>query len=132
MLREALARDEHAQLKGKEGQVTKAEAARKVKSFIQNIMHFRDESLRTPSAPIEHVAVFDEAQRAWDRSHLANFMSRKKGRSDFAMSEPQFLISVMDRHTDWCTVVYRSSPQHHLSYERHIRRGGRPHPADNA
>lgn len=105
VLREALARDEHAQSKGQKEQITKADAARKVKSFIQNIMHFRDESLRSSAAPIEHVAVFDEAQRAWDRSHLANFMSRKKGLTDFAMSEPEFLISVMDRQTDWCTVV---------------------------
>ncbi|MBN9597782.1 MAG: DUF2075 domain-containing protein [Afipia sp.] len=105
VLREALARDQHDQSKGKEGQVTKAEAARRVKGFIQNIMHFRDESLRIPAAPPERVAVFDEAQRAWDRSHLANFMSRKKGLSDFAMSEPEFLISVMDRHSGWCTVV---------------------------
>jgi hypothetical protein len=55
--------------------------------------------------PIERVAVFDEAQRAWDRDHLANFMSRKKGIADFDMSEPAFLISVMDRHDDWCVVI---------------------------
>jgi hypothetical protein len=32
-------------------------------------------------------------------------MQNKKGQMDFAMSEPQFLLSVMDRHEDWCTVV---------------------------
>lgn len=105
VLREALARDERDQSKGKEEPISKADAARKVKGFIQNIMHFRDESLRTPAAPPERVAVFDEAQRAWDQSHLANFMSRKKGLADFTMSEPEFLISVMDRHKDWCTVI---------------------------
>ena len=74
-------------------------------SFVQNIMHFRDSSLVNPDAPIERVAVFDEAQRAWDAKHLANFMSQKKGQTNFQMSEPEFLISVMDRHQDWCTVI---------------------------
>jgi hypothetical protein len=32
-------------------------------------------------------------------------MSRKKGTADFDMSEPAFLISVMDRHDDWCVVI---------------------------
>src|SRR5262249_12324621 len=53
----------------------------------------------------ERVAVFDESQRAWDASHLAKFMSQKKGQPDFQMSEPEFLISVMDRHQDWCTII---------------------------
>jgi hypothetical protein len=105
VLREALARDEHSQSKLTGSAIRKADAARKVKSFIQNIMHFRDDSLTSSDAPIERVAVFDEAQRAWDRDHLANFMSRKKGLADFDMSEPAFLVSVMDRHQDWCVVV---------------------------
>ena len=105
VLREALARDEHAQSKLTGSPIRKADAARKVKSFIQNIMHFRDDSLTSADAPIERVAVFDEAQRAWDRDHLANFMSRKKGLAEFDMSEPAFLVSVMDRHEDWCVVV---------------------------
>jgi hypothetical protein len=73
--------------------------------LVQNIMHFRDSSLQTWNAPIERVAVFDEAQRAWDAKHLGKFMSQKKGQANFAMSEPEFLISVMDRHTDWCTII---------------------------
>ena len=32
-------------------------------------------------------------------------MKRKKGIEDFAMSEPEFLIDVMNRHNDWCTVI---------------------------
>jgi hypothetical protein len=76
-----------------------------VKSFVQNIMHFRDANLITSEPPIERVAVFDEAQRAWDAAHLAKFMRQKKGQPNFEMSEPEFLISVMDRHEDWCTVI---------------------------
>jgi hypothetical protein len=105
VLREALARDEHAQLKDRGEKSKKSEATRKVKSFVQNIMHFRDASLVTSEPPIERVAVFDEAQRAWDASHLARFMSQKKGQLNFQMSEPEFLISVMDRHEDWCTII---------------------------
>jgi hypothetical protein len=32
-------------------------------------------------------------------------MAQKKGVQDFDMSEPEFLISVMDRQSDWCTIV---------------------------
>ena len=38
-------------------------------------------------------------------SRLLSFMQRKRGRLDFDMSEPEFLIRVMDRHPDWCTIV---------------------------
>jgi hypothetical protein len=105
VLREALARDEHEQSKLTGSTIRKVDASRKVKSFIQNIMHFRNDNLTTSQAPIERVAVFDEAQRAWDRDHLANFMSRNRGATDFDMSEPAFLINVMNRHNDWCVVV---------------------------
>jgi hypothetical protein len=105
VLREALARDEHERSKLTESPIRKADAARKVKSFVQNIMHFRDDNLASSKPPIERVAVFDEAQRAWDRDHLTNFMSRKKAVPDFDMSEPAFLISVMNRHEDWCVVI---------------------------
>ena len=105
VLREALARDEHARLRERGEKTKKSDAARKVRSFVQNIMHFRDSNLMNSDAPVERVAVFDEAQRAWDANHLANFMKQKKGRADFKMSEPEFLISVMDRHDDWCTVI---------------------------
>jgi hypothetical protein len=105
VLREALARDKVTQLKEAGKIASKTEAAREVKNFIQNIHHFRDANLISPNAPDEHVTVFDEAQRAWDKAHAANFMAQKKGVPDFAMSEPEFLIRVMDRHPDWCTIV---------------------------
>jgi hypothetical protein len=77
----------------------------KVKPFIQNVHHFRDEGLRSTGAPIEHVAIFDESQRAWNREKTAQFMKQRKGVSDFSMSEPEFLISYMDRHEDWAVIV---------------------------
>src|SRR5262249_30210810 len=100
VLREALARDECAREK-----TAKKTALRKVESFIQNIHHFRDDALRDPRAPHERVVVFDEAQRAWTRNQATKFMKTKRSIPDFNMSEPEFLISVMDRHEDWCVVV---------------------------
>jgi hypothetical protein len=100
VLREALTRD-----KARREGVSKKTAGRAVSSFIQNIRHFRDEYLKKTDIPIEKVVVFDEAQRAWTRDQAANFMRRKRGQDDFNMSEPEFLISVMDRHVDWCTIV---------------------------
>ena len=76
-----------------------------MRTFIQNIHHFRDHYVGNDDIPLEKVVVFDEAQRAWTRDQAANFMQRKRGQADFDMSEPEFLISVMDRHPDWCTVV---------------------------
>ncbi len=100
VLREALTRDKAA----REG-VSKKVAEREVRSFIQNIHHFRDDYVGNQTIPLEKVVVFDEAQRAWTRKQAASFMQRKRGQHDFNMSEPEFLISVMDRHPDWCTVV---------------------------
>ena len=105
VLREALARDEQAQVKERGQVIAKADAARKVKGFIQNIHHFRDANLVTADPSIERVVVFDEAQRAWDLNQATKFMAQKKGVQNFNMSEPEFLISVMDRHSDWCTIV---------------------------
>jgi hypothetical protein len=100
VLREALARDQAVR-----ENVPKKDAARKVSGFVQNIHHFRDESLRDETAPIERVVVFDEAQRAWNKDQATKFMRKKGKNADFNMSEPEFLVSVMDRHESWCVVV---------------------------
>ena len=105
VLQEALARNEVSEKKGTEQQLTKNQALTKTKAFIQNIHHFRDDALQTDLPPVERVAVFDEAQRAWTQKQTSSFMARKKGISDFAMSEPEFLISVLDRHKDWAIII---------------------------
>ncbi len=105
VLREALTRDEVARRKAKGEKVSKLEAGKGVKAFIQNVHHFRDEGLDHPGPPFEHVAIFDEAQRAWNLQQTANFMQRKKKRPGFNQSEPEFLISCMDRHKDWAVIV---------------------------
>lgn len=105
ILKEALSRDKIIQEKNKGNKITKSKARESVKSFIQIIHHYRDEYLRDSNAPYDHVAIFDEAQRAWTKEQTVKFMQQKKGISNFQYSEPEFLISCLDRHQDWAVVV---------------------------
>jgi len=105
VLREALVRDQIQRSKKSGKIVKKIDAQKNVKSFIQNVHHFRDDLLADPKPPYEHVAIFDEAQRAWDLKQTANFMLRKKKQPNFCQSEPEFLIRGLDRHADWAVVV---------------------------
>jgi len=106
ILREALARDKVQRERDHGRKTTKKAAHGEVQAFIQNVHHFRDEYARHDArAPADHVVIFDEAQRAWDMAQTAAFMKRKRGVANFAQSEPEFLISCMDRHQDWAVVV---------------------------
>lgn len=105
VLREALIRDEVERKRNSGEKALKKDVGRSVKAFIQNVHHFRDDALETPAAPAEHVVIFDESQRAWDLRQTASFMHRKKGRPNFAQSEPEFLISCMDRHKEWAVII---------------------------
>jgi predicted metalloenzyme YecM len=106
ILREALTRDKVRQEKELGCKIKKNEVMSNVKVFIQNVHNFRDECLiDSQKPPIEHVALFDEAQRAWDLRQTANFMLRRKKTPHFKLSEPEFLISCLDRHSDWAVVV---------------------------
>src|ERR1051326_5326694 len=78
VLREALTRDEYERLRARGQRVRKGATAQNVEPFIQNVHHFRDEGLCSGEPPIDHVVVFDEAQRAWNRSKTARFMSRMR------------------------------------------------------
>ena len=105
VLREALARNEVETARENGEKKKKSSTISKAKAFIQNIHHFRDDALESTKAPIERVVVFDEAQRAWTLKQTASFMKTKKGKIDFNQSEPEFLIGVMDRHSDWATII---------------------------
>ncbi|HYX21564.1 MAG TPA: DUF2075 domain-containing protein [Thermoanaerobaculia bacterium] len=103
VLQEALTRDEFARPGNTE---RKGVIRQKVKPFIQNVHHFRDAGLKWATAPPDdHVVIFDEAQRAWTRDKTSDFMKRRKGVANFDRSEPDFLISYLDRHDDWAVVV---------------------------
>lgn len=105
ILREALTRDKVKREKSKGKKVLKGVVFSTVKTIIQPIHHFRDDCLNDPNPPFEHVTIFDEAQRAWNLTQTADFMKRKKNKKDFAQSEPEFLISCLDRHQDWAVIV---------------------------
>jgi len=106
ILREALTRDKVLRNKEKGVKVKKGEVMSEVKMFIQNVHNFRDECLKDEERPpIEHVALFDEAQRAWNKEQTAKFMRQKKKKAGFNQSEPEFLISVLDRHSDWAVII---------------------------
>jgi hypothetical protein len=105
VLREALTRDEVARQRALGNRARKGKVGESVKAFIQNVHHFRDDAIVDPAPPAEHVAIFDEAQRAWTLEETASFMKRKKNIADFKQSEPDFLLSYMDRHGDWSVVV---------------------------
>lgn len=108
VLQHALARDKETREKKARDYCacTKTEALRETKTFIQIIHSYRDDCLsnfNTP--PTERIAIFDEAQRAWTKEHIQKFMSQKKGVTNFDYSEPEFLISTMNRHHDWAVIV---------------------------
>lgn len=105
VLQEALARDRIKQALAESRKLKRSTARSEVKAFIQNVHHYRDAYIQDKSAPVDHVALFDEAQRAWNLEKTSDFMKRKKGLPGFNQSEPEFLISCIDRHTDWGVIV---------------------------
>jgi len=93
IIREALIRNQR-----KKGQ-RRQDVEHEVSTFIQNVHTFLRYHRDNPSAlPHEHVVVFDEAQRAWNRRH----MKRKRG---IDISEPSQLLEVMERLPDWAVIV---------------------------
>ena len=100
VLQEALAKDANQR-----NNVKLEDSRREAKEFIQIIHRFRDEAILDKSAPTEKVVIFDEAQRAWTEPKLTDFMKKKKRTPNFNMSEPEFLISIMNRHDDWTTII---------------------------
>ncbi len=105
ILREALARDRVKRERDKGNKIKKGQVLSQVKAFIQNVHHYRDEYLEDEQAPYDHIAIFDEAQRAWNLKQTKSFMKTRKNRPDFDVSEPEFLISCLDRHKDWAVIV---------------------------
>ena len=129
VLTEALARDK----KKKEEQKSNTkypitQARRDVHAFIQIVHHYRDtflgkikrpinnenieiDELKTKKykddgyAEVEHVAIFDEAQRAWTREHLSAWLKQKKHIDNFPYSEPEFLIWSLDQRPDWAVII---------------------------
>jgi hypothetical protein len=100
VLREALARDEHSRSRRNGSRKSLEGIRHDVRTRIQHINDFLQESLRgSPEAPPhEHVIVFDEAQRAWDENQGIKEFNR-------TASEPSLILELMARHSDWCACV---------------------------
>ena len=105
VLQETLARDKVEQEKQAGRKLSKSDALRSTSAFIQIIHKYRDSFVGNDHVPPERVAIFDEAQRAWTEDMIAKFMQTKKGVANFEYSEPEFLISTMDRHQDWAVII---------------------------
>ena len=134
VLTEALARDNHKKAKAKGEKKKLSDSQREVKKFIQNIHQYRDNMLAKIKNPVvdgkleidpekavklqqsgygevEHVAIFDEAQRAWTHKRIAHYLKRggtygnKLKVPNFPMSEAAFLIWSLDQREDWATIV---------------------------
>jgi len=128
VLTEALARDKKRQKAALGEKYNITTARREVSQFIQIIHRYRDNMLQKIKTPIrdnkieidptkelkdkragfaevENIAIFDEAQRSWDQTHIASWLKRKKGIEDFPMSEGEFLIWSLDQRHDWAVIV---------------------------
>lgn len=134
VLTAALAKDKQRKEKENGHRCNITDAKREVSQFIQIIHRYRANMLSKIKLPItdgkleidetksvahqtaghgevEHVAIFDEAQRSWDLDHLANWLARGGSRGgmkkvpDFPMSEAEFLIWSLDLRKDWAVIV---------------------------
>lgn len=95
VLQETLARDSN-QRTG----TPKKQAKGNIMSFIQSIKFFRDENIGVQTPPSERIVIFDEAQRSWTEEKL-----QKKFKQGLEMSEPEYLISIMDRWENWAVIL---------------------------
>ncbi len=134
VLNEALAQDNYKKCRDRGEQKKLTDSRREVGKFIQIIHRYRDNMLAKIKNPIEngvleidpekavkqentgygeveHVAIFDEAQRSWTHKRLADYLKRggtygnKMKVADFPMSEASFLIWSLDQREDWATIV---------------------------
>ena len=69
-------------------------------TLIENVHVFARTYTDDPlgRAPSNHVIIFDEAQRAWDRAQ-----NNAKFKRDY--SEPEMILKIMERHQDWAVII---------------------------
>lgn len=134
VLTEALARDNYQKCRERNIKKKKTDSKREVEKSIQMIHRYRDNMLKKIKNPVEngvleidpkkavemadsgygeveHVAIFDEAQRSWTHKKLAEYLKRggtygnKLKVPNFPVSEAAFLIWALDQRRDWATIV---------------------------
>lgn len=132
VLTEALARDNYK--KNIDNGERMSDSRREVSEFIQIIHRYRDNMLAKIKNPVEngiveidpdkavrvgpagygeveHVAIFDEAQRSWTKDRIANYLKRggtygnKLKVPNFPYSEAEFLIWSLDQREDWAVII---------------------------
>jgi hypothetical protein len=75
------------------------QARSEARTLIENVHIFaRYYTEDHAGPPSNHAIIFDEAQRAWNRAQ-----NLRKFRRDY--SEPEMLLRIMERHTDWAVVI---------------------------
>lgn len=134
VLTEALSQDNYRKCQAKGVKKTLTDSRREVAKSIQMIHRYRDNMLAKIKNPVEngvleidpqkavrfesagfgeveHVAIFDEAQRSWTHKRLADYLKRggtygnKLKVPNFPLSEAAFLIWSLDQREDWATIV---------------------------
>lgn len=134
VLTEALAKDNYKKCHDRKENKKLSDSRREVGKFIQMIHRYRDNMLAKIKNPVEngeleidpekavklakagygeveHVAIFDEAQRSWTHKRLADYLKRggtygnKLKVPNFPLSEAAFLIWSLDQREDWATIV---------------------------
>ena len=134
VLTEALAIDNHEKCRARGEKKNLSDSRREVGKFIQIIHRYRDNMLAKIKNPVEngileidsekamkmaksgygeveHVAIFDEAQRSWTHKRLADYLKRggtygnKLKVPNFPYSEAAFLIWSLDQREDWATII---------------------------
>ncbi len=134
VLNEALAKDNYAKCRERGERKKLTDSRREVGKFIQIIHRYRDNMLAKIKNPVEngvleidpekavknqsagygeveHVAIFDEAQRSWTHKRLADYLKRggtygnKIKVPNFPMSEAAFLIWSLDQREDWAAII---------------------------
>ena len=134
VLTEALAQDNFKKCKAYGDKKKITDSRREVSKSIQIIHRYRDNMLAKIKNPVEngvleidpekavkmaksgfgeveHVAIFDEAQRSWTHKRLADYLKRggtygnKLKVPNFPLSEAAFLIWSLDQREDWATIV---------------------------
>ena len=134
VLTEALAQDNYKKCRERNESKKISDSRREVSKSIQMIHRYRDNMLAKIKNPVEngvleidpekavrlekagfgeveHVAIFDEAQRSWTHKRLADYLKRggtygnKLKVPNFPMSEAAFLIWSLDQREDWATIV---------------------------
>lgn len=134
VLTEALAKDNYQKCRERSENKKLSDSRREVGKFIQIIHRYRDNMLTKIKNPVEngvleidpekavklaesgygeveHVAIFDEAQRSWTHKRLADYLKRggtygnKLKVPNFPMSEAAFLIWSLDQREDWATII---------------------------